>query len=134
MFCQCTLVKLGFIIIYPLRDTGSGKSILLLRNMTEVVLLRNHKLDSSFLLFADAQDWETVFMLTDLIFCLILAKAAALYMAESYGLLGDFFLRATDYCLLIQSSRLPWACGLTIGTFLFEQARVNLALLNRKHL
>lgn len=96
--------------------------------------LRNHKLDNSFLIFADAQDWETVFMLTDLIFCLILAKAAALYMAESCGLFGDFFLRATDYCLLIESSKLPWACCLTIDSFLFEQAKVNLAILNRKHL
>lgn len=54
------------------------KSILLLQIMTEVVLFRNHKLDSSFLIFAEAQDWETVFMVTDLIFCLILAKAAVL--------------------------------------------------------
>lgn len=51
---------------------------MLLRIITDVVLFRNHELDSIFLIFAEAQNWETVIMVTDLIFCLILAEAAVL--------------------------------------------------------
>lgn len=92
MSIRCTLVKLGFIISYALRGTGSGKSILLLWIMAEVILFRSQELDSSFLIFGEAQDLGTVFMVTNLAFCPILAKAATPSMAESYGLFGDLFL------------------------------------------
>ena len=54
-------MKLGFTVSYALRGTGSGKSILLLWIMAEVILFRSQELDSSFLIFGEAQDLESVY-------------------------------------------------------------------------